>query len=225
MSALLTADWFQLDSYYRKFDIYNMSWAMDEGLDNMIVTGAPYGGPIAVVRDRKQFVRIATTTKPVITIYNCAGNVISKILWNSGVLSTWAGQMESSSCVFRRVETSLIYDMFGAYQKTFNMGQEVRDTKVTKAQLFPNPFGVGLAVMTSTNRMFLLSNIAEPKIRPVPDLPRASEPITCWCVLSTGLRSSAVIGFLVCRDKEIYKCQLGESRAIPLVDISYYLSI
>lgn len=24
----------------------------------------------------------------------------------------------------------LIYDMFGAYQKTFNMGQEVRDTKV-----------------------------------------------------------------------------------------------
>lgn len=57
-----------------------MNWAMDEGLDNMIITGAPYGGPIAVVRDRKQFVRIATTTKPVITIYNCAGDVISKIL-------------------------------------------------------------------------------------------------------------------------------------------------
>ncbi|KAI8421023.1 hypothetical protein MSG28_008153 [Choristoneura fumiferana] len=216
MSALLTADWFQLDSYYRKFDIYNMSWAMDEGLDNMIVTGAPYGGPIAVVRDRKQFVRIATTTKPVITIYNCAGNVISKILWNSGVLvhMGWSDG-EQLLCVQESGDV-LIYDMFGAYQKTFNMGQEVRDTKVTKAQLFPNPFGVGLAVMTSTNRMFLLSNIAEPKIRPVPDLPRASEPITCWCVLSTGLRSSAVIGFLVCRDKEIYKCQLGESRAIPL---------
>lgn len=26
----------------------------------------------------------------------------------------------------------LIYDMFGAYQKTFSMGQEVRDTKVIK---------------------------------------------------------------------------------------------
>lgn len=24
----------------------------------------------------------------------------------------------------------LVYDMFGAYQRTFNMGQEVRDTKV-----------------------------------------------------------------------------------------------
>lgn len=57
-----------------------MNWMMDEGLENMIVSGAPYGGPMAVVRDRKQFVQIKTTTKPVITIYNCSGNVISKIL-------------------------------------------------------------------------------------------------------------------------------------------------
>lgn len=48
---------------------------MDE-LDNMIVSGAPYGGPIAMVRDKK----VVATTKPVITIYNCVGNVISKIL-------------------------------------------------------------------------------------------------------------------------------------------------
>lgn len=53
---------------------------MDEGLENMIVSGAAYGGPIAVVRDRKQFVRIKTTAKPVISIYNCAGTIISKIL-------------------------------------------------------------------------------------------------------------------------------------------------
>ncbi|XP_048000974.1 vacuolar protein sorting-associated protein 16 homolog [Leguminivora glycinivorella] len=214
MSALLTADWFQLDSYYRRLEIYNMNWSMDEGLENMIISGAPYGGPIAVVRDRKQFGRIATTAKPVITIYNCVGNVISKILWNSGVLvhMGWSDG-EQLLCVQESGDV-LVYDMFGAYQKTFNMGQEVRDTKVSKAQLFPNPHGVGLAVMTTTNRMFLLSNISEPKVRPVPDLPRASEPITSWCVLSAGLRSSAVIGFLVCRNKEIYKCQLGEPRPI-----------
>lgn len=57
-----------------------MNWSMDEGLDNMLVCGAPYGGPIAVVRDRKQFVRVVTQAKPVITIYNCVGNVITKIL-------------------------------------------------------------------------------------------------------------------------------------------------
>lgn len=64
----------------RKFDLYNMNWSMDEGLENMIVSGAAYGGPIAVVRDRKLYVKVTTIAKPVITIYNCAGNVISKIL-------------------------------------------------------------------------------------------------------------------------------------------------
>ncbi|XP_034828699.1 vacuolar protein sorting-associated protein 16 homolog [Maniola hyperantus] len=216
MSALLTADWFQLDAYYRKFDLYNMVWSMDEGLGNMIVNGAPYGGPVAVVRDKKQFVRNPATAKPVITIYNCVGNIISKIVWNSGNLvhMGWSDG-EQLLCVQESGDV-LLYDMFGAYQKTFSMGQEVRDTKVCKAQLFSNPHGIGLAVMTTTNRMYLLSNVSEPKIRSVPDLPRANEPISSWCVLSSGLRSSAVIGFLVCRDKEVYRCQLGESRAVLL---------
>lgn len=206
MSALLTADWFQLDSYYRKFDLYSMRWSMDEGLDNMIVSGAPYGGPIAVVRDRKQLVRVMGSAKPVITIYNCVGNVISKILWNSGVLLHlgWSDG-EQLLCVQESGDV-LVYDMFGAYQRTFNMGQQVRDTKVCKAQLFPNPHGVGLAVLTTTNRMFLLNNVSDPKVRTVPDLPRATEPISCWCVVNSC--------FLVCREKEIYKCQLGESRAV-----------
>lgn len=206
MSALLTADWFQLDSYYRKFDLYTMNWSMDEGLDNMIVSGAQYGGPIAVVRDRKQFVRIMGTAKPVITLYNGVGTIISKILWNSGELvhMGWSDG-EQLLCVQESGDV-LVYDMFGAYQRTFNMGQEVRDTKVCKAQLFPSPHGIGLAVITTTNRMFLLSNVSEPKVRSVPDLPRANEAISCWCVISSG--------FLVCRDKEIYKCQLGESRAV-----------
>lgn len=42
---------------------------------------------------------------------------------------------------------------------------------MVKAQLFSNPHGIGLAVMTSTNRMFLVSNVSEPKLRTVPDVP------------------------------------------------------
>ncbi|XP_026744401.1 vacuolar protein sorting-associated protein 16 homolog [Trichoplusia ni] len=206
MSALLTADWFMLDSYYRKIDLYNMTWTMDEDLGNMVVSGAPYGGPIAMVRDRKQMVRVMGVAKPVITIFNGVGSVIAKILWNSGVLVHMGWSDGEQLLCIQESGDVLIYDMFGAYQKTFNMGQEVRDTKVCKAQLFPNPRGVGLAVITSTNRMFLLSNVSEPKVRSVPDLPRANEPISCWCAISSG--------FLVCRDKEIYKCQLGESRAV-----------
>lgn len=161
---------------------------------------------MAVVRDRKQFVQNKTTTKPVITIFNCAGNVISKILWNSGELIHMGWSNDEQLLCVQESGDVLIYNMFGAYQKTFNMGQEVRDTKVCKAQFFPNQHGVGLAVLTTTNRMFLVSNVSEPKVRSVPDLPRAIEPISCWCVLNSG--------FLVCRNKEIFKSGLGDSRAV-----------
>lgn len=57
-----------------------MTWMMDEDLGNMVVSGAPYGGPIAMVRDRKQMVRVMGVAKPVITIFNGVGSVIAKIL-------------------------------------------------------------------------------------------------------------------------------------------------
>ncbi|GBP47948.1 Vacuolar protein sorting-associated protein 16 homolog [Eumeta japonica] len=178
MSALLTADWFQLDCYYRKFDLYSMNWGMDEGLESMTVSGAPYGGPIAV--------------------------------WNNGNLIYMGWSDGEQLLCIQDTGDVLVYDMFGVYQKTFSMGQEARDTKVYKAQLFSNPHGTGLAVITTSNRMFLLSNVSEPRLRSAPDIPRPNEPITAWCVMST---MTSVVGFLVCRDKEIYKCQLGESRA------------
>lgn len=57
--------------------------------------------------------------------------IINYILqWNSGVLLHigWSDG-EQLLCIQESGDV-LIYDMFGAYQKTFNMGQEVRDTKV-----------------------------------------------------------------------------------------------
>lgn len=213
MSALLTADWFQLDSYYRKIDLYTMEWGMDESFENMHVTGASYGGPIAVMRDKKQLMRVAGQVKPVITIYNCTGKVISKILWNSGNLVHigWSDS-EQLLCIQESGDV-LVYDMFGAYQFTFSMGQEVRDTKVYKAQIFSNTHGIGVAVITTSNRMFLINNVLERKLRPAPDIPRPNAPISCWCVLST---MNSVVSFLLCRDKEIFKCDIGETKAIMM---------
>lgn len=57
-----------------------MNWSIDSGLDSMVISGAPYGGPIALIRDRKQLVRIVGQSKPVIHIYNCAGTHMSNIV-------------------------------------------------------------------------------------------------------------------------------------------------
>lgn len=55
-----------------------MDWP---GLDlgQMFVAAAPYGGPLAVVRDWKQFVKATTSGKPVIKIFTCSGNLLATI--------------------------------------------------------------------------------------------------------------------------------------------------
>lgn len=45
-------------------------------MGQMIVAAAPYGGPIAMVRDWRQFVKASTAGKPVIRIFTCAGKAI-----------------------------------------------------------------------------------------------------------------------------------------------------
>lgn len=48
-------------------------------LEYMNVCGAPFAGPIAIIRDHKQFVPIKGTAKPVIRIINATGLLISTI--------------------------------------------------------------------------------------------------------------------------------------------------
>lgn len=57
-----------------------MSWNIDYELNTMIISGASYGGPIALIRDKNQLVRVMGPCKPVIHIYNCAGKHMSNIV-------------------------------------------------------------------------------------------------------------------------------------------------
>lgn len=58
-----------------------MDWSLDNDLDRMTICGAPYGGPMAIVRDSKQFTKItgSATAKPIIQIFTSAGQLLSTI--------------------------------------------------------------------------------------------------------------------------------------------------
>lgn len=57
-----------------------MNWSVDYEMNTMIISGASYGGPIALIRDKNQLIRITGQSKPVIHIYNCAGKHMSNIV-------------------------------------------------------------------------------------------------------------------------------------------------
>lgn len=57
-----------------------MQWQQEVNFDNVIVSVASFGGPIALIRDNQRFVKVQGSGKPVITIYSSSGAQISSLL-------------------------------------------------------------------------------------------------------------------------------------------------
>uniref|UniRef100_A0A336MYR0 Vacuolar protein sorting-associated protein 16 homolog n=1 Tax=Culicoides sonorensis TaxID=179676 RepID=A0A336MYR0_CULSO len=207
-----TGDWFTLGhgNHFRKVELYQVDWP---GVDlrQMFVAAAPYGGPIAVVRDWKQFVKVATSGKPVLKIFTCSGNLLSTINWNSGNFLTmgWT-DTEELLCV-QDDGLVLSYDMFGKFQHTFSMGQEVNDSKVIDARIFQTLSGTGVAVMTTNHRIFFVNNSKDPKTKLLPEMPKSMLNPSTW----TMLTEDRSVLCLVVREKEIFRICHGDSIVTP----------
>jgi hypothetical protein len=49
--------------------------------------------------------------------------------------------------------------------------QEAKDTKVIEAKIFTSLNGTGVAVLTSSYRIFLVNSVKEPKVRRLAEVP------------------------------------------------------
>lgn len=76
-----------------------MEWPSDTQLHQMSVIAAPYGGPMAIVRDAKQFIKVGgSTVKPVIHIFTAAGNQLAEIKVRSVDVHTASVVLQSLFC-------------------------------------------------------------------------------------------------------------------------------
>lgn len=217
MTVLLTGDWtpFGKDDYFRKFEVYSMGWPPDVDMDTLSLTSTSYGGPIAVIRDRKKIVKVQGGGKPVISIYTSSGVLISSFIWSSGQIIQlgWTRSLDLL-CVLEDGHV-LIYDVFSNYQHTFSMGQEAIDTKIVDAKIFTSDQktgNTGIAVLTAANRIFLINSVKEPKVRRLPEVSGINNSPTAWAVICEDRHSRV----LFARGKEIYYLNEGERNAIPV---------
>lgn len=80
-----TLEWSALqDVYYRKSDVYQLTWGIDD-LSDYIVASAKNGGFLALVRDPNKLVSLgrAALLKPKIHIYTSAGQLVESIPWEA----------------------------------------------------------------------------------------------------------------------------------------------
>ncbi|XP_066266739.1 vacuolar protein sorting-associated protein 16 homolog isoform X3 [Branchiostoma lanceolatum] len=214
--AHVTGDWNPLGQvFYRKQEIYSMGWR-DIDLDKFVVAAAPYGGPIALIRDETKLVRVQGSIRPVIYIYTSSGREISSIRWNSGhVIHLGWSCSEELLCV-QEDGSVLVYDIFGQFKRTFSMGTEAKEMKVRDCRIFNSHQGTGLAVMTSTYRIFMVNNVDEPRIRRMADVPGLDAPPSSWVVISQDRQSRV----LLARENDLYLLDHGGQYSRQLAPVS-----
>jgi len=79
-------DWYALgDCQYRKWHIYDMDWqngATPMELENYLVCGSPFGGPVAMIPDTKRIASLPDyIDKKKLLIFTSAGKKLGEIDW------------------------------------------------------------------------------------------------------------------------------------------------
>ncbi|KAG5894092.1 hypothetical protein JTB14_003948 [Gonioctena quinquepunctata] len=215
-AAMITADWFLLgrDLYYRKFEIYSMTWQQNIHLENFIATSASYGGPIAIRRDEAKFVKVQGTGQPIIHIFSGSGQEIASFKWTRRPIVHMGWTNEEELICIQEDGMVVTHDMFGKYHHLFSISQKVQDAKVVDAVLFTSlQNSTGIAVMTSNYKIFVVNNIKEPKTRQLSEIPRSSNPPTSWVVVSDDATE-----VLIARGMELYRLKQDEHHTSAMLE-------
>ncbi|KAJ6658609.1 hypothetical protein lerEdw1_019997 [Lerista edwardsae] len=114
-----TANWDPLGetAYYRKLDLYSMDWRED--LRDCLVAAAPYGGPIALLKNRKEK---SPSSRPPLEIYSASGVLLASIAWkNSPAVHLGWTTSEDLLCI-QEDGSVLVYSLFCEFKRRFTMG-------------------------------------------------------------------------------------------------------
>lgn len=75
------ADWHALgDLLYRKWHVYDMEWGENMNIDEYMICGAPFGGPLAMIRDDKKLIPVGADMRAKLWIFTSAGQMLAQVL-------------------------------------------------------------------------------------------------------------------------------------------------
>ncbi|KAF6089760.1 VPS16 core subunit of CORVET and HOPS complexes [Phyllostomus discolor] len=179
-----TANWNPLgeSAFYRKYELYSMDWDLKEELRDYLVAAAPYGGPIALLRNPWQKEK-AASIRPVLEIYSASGMPLASLLWKSGPVVSLGWSAEEELLCVQEDGVVLVYGLHGDFRRHFSMGNEVLQNRVLDARIFHTEFGSGVAILTGAHRFTLSANVGDLKLRRMPEVPGLQSAPSCWTIL------------------------------------------
>jgi len=154
------------DRYYRLNPLYPLQWGHAVDFRVSKVVAAPFGGPLAVVKDRRAALeggggRADGSEKEIIRIYTAAGQLIAEIIWDGGFIVglSWTGREQL--VVVASDGMVALYSMQGERINTFPaLPQSSKSDGVADVDFWPD----GLVLRTGLkSELWAINNWNEPR--------------------------------------------------------------
>ncbi|KIO15844.1 hypothetical protein M407DRAFT_235273 [Tulasnella calospora MUT 4182] len=175
-----TATWEAMDGgvFYRKQEVYTMQWKV-KTLSDYIVSGAKYGGPIAMMRDPHKIVAFGTNqfSKPTVQVFSSSGELLQTIPWDQGTIVSMGWTYEEQLVIINDEGMYRLYTLQGDYQQ-FSLGPEAAEMGVIDAKIYEQ----GLVALTSNVTLFEVKGWTGSKPLTLAH-PGFSEPPPCWSLI------------------------------------------
>jgi len=155
-----------------------MSWK-DVDLEKYVVAAAPYGGPIALIRDSKKIVYLKEGNLPVMQIYTSSGKLIHKFEWREGKIAGMGWTLQTNLVCILEEGKVILYNVYGHQISSFSLGEEVKTDHLVECQMWGNGF-VARTVNVHLIGVFDVES-DEPRIFTLAD-PELQLPPTSWTV-------------------------------------------
>lgn len=180
----VAAEWQLLyNRYYRKPEIYPLRWKnIDLGRNK--VACAPFGGPIAVIRDDSKIVQLyAESALRKLRIFNSAGVQLSETVWKNpgGRLIGMAWTDDQTLVCVVQDGTIYRYNIHAELlEPNISMGKECFEQNVVECVFWGN----GMVCITEANQLFCIADfknpnpikLADPGIEELPHCMAVIEP-------------------------------------------------
>eukprot|EP00002_Diphylleia_rotans_P004919 TRINITY_DN1382_c0_g2_i1.p1 TRINITY_DN1382_c0_g2~~TRINITY_DN1382_c0_g2_i1.p1 ORF type:complete len:828 (-),score=186.60 TRINITY_DN1382_c0_g2_i1:1462-3921(-) len=173
-----TADWQQLnDRFYRRREVYDMLWGKLD-LSKFVIAAAPFGGPIAMVRDERKILVLEENTQPVMQIFTASGRLLSRFMWtHHGLVKMGWTDAELLVCVTENA-TVIILNIWGAIVKQFTLGAHCQRVGIHDAVIW----GSGFVVCANDFQFFEVRDLEEPRPRLFADAGLTDPPSCLACI-------------------------------------------
>ncbi|KAM7431228.1 Vacuolar protein sorting-associated protein 16 [Porites harrisoni] len=191
-----------------------MEWQDAVDLSQFIVSAAPFGGPIALIRDDKHFARVqgSAINKPIIHIFSSAGRELATVKWDGGPIVQMGWSVTEDLLCVADDGTVMVYDIHGAIKKTLSMGQDAKESKVIDCKTYNFAGRTGIAILTSNYHFYVANNVEEVRSRRYYDPPGLDAPPSSWVIMPHDRGSS----LLVAIDNLLYLTEKGQCNRLTV---------